>query len=168
VATTVFEPIHARRVFPCIDDPRYRARFSMRIAHPPNLSAYSNMPASTSSDDVDSTSPSGIPSGWLWDRFETSPPMPTYLVAFFVGALARKSRTAVGAGEPGQNSLMVRVLARRERLRDAAFALSLAPKVMMEMGQWLSRPTSLTKLDLLALPGPGPDAVENWGLVSFQ
>lgn len=44
LATTHFQPIYARRVFPCFDEPYFKAPFEISIARRKNMTVLSNMP----------------------------------------------------------------------------------------------------------------------------
>ena len=70
-------PTQARRVWPCFDEPSLKANFSVTIIHPPEYTALSNMPSTGDPELYDE-------GGWLRTRFETTPKMSTYLVAFVV------------------------------------------------------------------------------------
>ena len=72
------EPLAARKVMPCFDEPNFKANFSMEITaekiYPVVLW---NMPVKTEKDDVDN-------SDWKTYTFDTSVKMSTYLLAFIV------------------------------------------------------------------------------------
>lgn len=42
LVTTQFEPTHARKAFPCFDEPRYKAKFNINITYPVGLMALGN------------------------------------------------------------------------------------------------------------------------------
>lgn len=44
VVATQFQATFARHVFPCLDEPDYKARFTLHIARPSNSTAISNTP----------------------------------------------------------------------------------------------------------------------------
>lgn len=50
MAVTQFEPISARAAFPCFDQPEFKAKFEISIAHKKNITALSNMPISSIED----------------------------------------------------------------------------------------------------------------------
>lgn len=74
MAVTQFSPSHARKAFPCFDEPAMKATFNVTIAHDPDLTAISNMPVYHNE----------VTDGWKYDHFEKSVVMSTYLVAFAV------------------------------------------------------------------------------------
>lgn len=73
---TQFSPIHARKAFPCFDEPVYKATFSLTLRHDPQYTSLSNMPVSSSSPSDDD--------GWVTDRFARTPRMSTYYLAWAV------------------------------------------------------------------------------------
>lgn len=73
---TQFSPIHARKAFPCFDEPVYKATFSLTLRHDPQYTSLANMPVESSSlSDED---------GWLTNRFARTPRMSTYYLAWAV------------------------------------------------------------------------------------
>ena len=73
-----FNPIHARQVFPCFDEPSKRAIFKVVINHP---ATYTNV--LFSSHRVSRTTTPGT-SQWVQDTFESTPYLPPHLLAIFI------------------------------------------------------------------------------------
>ena len=74
---TQFEATDARRLFPCWDEPSFRARFQLTVIVPENFIAFSNMPVEKETKVA----------GGKEIRFATTPPMASYLNVFCAGEL---------------------------------------------------------------------------------
>lgn len=53
LATTQFEPTHARKAFPCFDEPNFKAKFDVSITYPTGLSVLFNTNVKSTADDKD-------------------------------------------------------------------------------------------------------------------
>nr|KAG5686653.1 hypothetical protein BaRGS_013440 [Batillaria attramentaria] len=87
MATTQFEPVAARKAFPCMDEPQLKATFCTTIVRRTGNIALSNMPVQRSVD---------LGEDRVADEFETSLPMSTYLVALIVCEFENKTKYTSG------------------------------------------------------------------------
>ncbi|XP_029155580.1 aminopeptidase N-like [Nylanderia fulva] len=69
-----FNAVGARRMFPCWDEPKFTAAFHISVCHGSNYMVASNTLLHKRYPDKNNTE-------WLWSVFETTPKMPTYLLA---------------------------------------------------------------------------------------
>ncbi|VEN54290.1 unnamed protein product [Callosobruchus maculatus] len=155
LATTHFQPVYARRVFPCFDEPSFKAPFEISIARRTNMTALSNMP-------LRETEPMKGNPDWVWDHFHQTPPMSTYLVAFTI------SNMESIAAENTTGGTTIRVWAPRADLHLTKYALDVALEIVPFMEEYFGVKFPLPKLDMLAIPNFGKAAMENWGLISFR
>ncbi|HMD79389.1 MAG TPA: M1 family metallopeptidase, partial [Nitrososphaerales archaeon] len=149
--TTDLEPIEARTVFPCVDEPLYKAVFRLRITTQKGLSAISNTPTAR----VELAE-----GGKTRFVFEETPPMSTYLLFFTVGKL-EELRTNSGhievitATRPGQS-------------KDSRFVLDVVADVLADYQKYFDVPYPLPKLHVVAVPEYHTGAMENWGAIASR
>lgn len=109
---SLFEPSLARTLFPCFDEPRYRAAFTVHIIAPSAWTVVSNMPL---------VSKVALPTNSRKSRFSfaPTPKLPTYLLTLdmgdFVVVRGQSGATPVSVFiRPGQESLAHSVLTKAE------------------------------------------------------
>jgi aminopeptidase N len=148
--STQFEATDARRMFPCWDEPAFRATFQLTVTVPQAWSVVSNMPVATRA-----------PNGPLaTTTFERTPKMPTYLVEFSAGDLSRVHASA-GGREFG-------VWAVRGEQELGTQALANAQVILADYDAYFGYPYPLPKLDSIAVPGGFQGAMENWGAITYN
>ncbi len=148
--STQFESTDARRMFPCWDEPAFRATFRLSATIPSGWQAVSNMPvarriAGAQADTVE---------------FERSPRMPSYLVHLTAGDLASISATS------GKTQLSVWAVRGQEAY--GAVALENARQILADYNEYFAIPYPLDKLDSIAVPGGFTGAMEDWGAISYN
>ena len=149
---TQFESHHAREVFPCVDKPAAKAEYDLTLITRPEITVLGNMPVKSEEENGDS----------LTTIFEKTPRMSSYLLAFVIGELHKKSaRTKSGVevnvwATPAQN----------ENTLD--FALDIATRSIDFYDEYFGVKYPLPKSDHVALPDFSSGAMENWGLITYR
>lgn len=95
---------------------------------------------------------------YISDQYETTQPIPTYLVAFSVSEF---KNTAVD----GQR---VSVYTRPNMIDQASYIVDKANTLLILMEIYTGIPYQNTKMDLLAVPDFEFGAMENWGLNTYK
>lgn len=146
---TQFESHYARKCFPCVDEPSAKATFDLSITvnSPDVQTVLSNMPG----EQVNHT----------W-RFQTTPKMSTYLLAFVGGNFVSKSDRT----KRGVKVNVYATPAQPTGLLD--YALDTAVKSVEFYEDYFGIDYPLPKLDNVALPDFSVGAMENWGLITYR
>ncbi len=146
---TQFEATDARRMFPCWDEPSFRARFQLTTVVPKNFMAVSNMPIEGEKEVDDGKEVS----------FAQTPSMASYLVVLCAGEFE--------AIEGEQDGVKLRVLTTKGKAESGRYALESEAKILHYYNEYFGVPFPLPKLDLIAVPGGFGGAMENWGGITF-
>ena len=149
---TQFESHHAREVFPCVDEPAAKATYDVTLVTAPDLTILGNMPVAKSSED----------DGVLTTTFATTPRMSSYLLAFVVGELHKKTAHT----NSGVEVNVWATPAQSEKTLD--FALDIATRSINFYDEYFGVPYPLPKSDHVALPDFSSGAMENWGLITYR
>jgi aminopeptidase N len=148
--SSLMEATEARRVFPCWDEPAFRATFQLTATVPAAWSTVSNMPILKKE----------VHGKEVTVTFDRSPSMPTYLVDFNAGDLreitAQHDGTKFG------------VWAIRGHEQEGMTALSNAQQILADYTLYFGYPFPLPKLDSIAIPGGFGGAMEDWGAITYN
>ncbi|MEP7122237.1 MAG: M1 family metallopeptidase, partial [Byssovorax sp.] len=134
---SLFEPLDARRAFPCFDEPGYKVPWKLSIHVRKGHSAFSNAEAV---GEVDEGAMKKI-------SFAETPPLPSYLVAFMVGPF-----DVVDAGTVGQEKKRLRFLVPRGRGAETRYAAQVTPPIIAQLEAYFGMPYPYSKLDVAVVP----------------
>ncbi|KAM0729596.1 Aminopeptidase N [Formica fusca] len=146
LAATQFQTTHARHAFPCFDEPSFKATFTIRISRDENYTCLSNMPFNYTEK----------LEGQIWDTFQESVPMSTYLVAFVISKFHSFSKNDFN------------VWSRPSVINQTSYALKIGTAALQLLGNTFEQEYDLPKMDMVAVPDFAAGAMENWGLVMYR
>jgi aminopeptidase N len=144
------EPADARRIFPCWDEPAFKATFALEVTVPQNFLAVGNMPIVREAP---------VAPNLKRVAFAPTPKMSSYLFVLATGELERLAREADG--------VTVGVVTTAGKSGQGRFALDNAVKLLAWYNDYFGVKYPLPKLDLIAVPGGFGGAMENWGGITF-
>ena len=136
-----FEPISARRAFPCFDEPNFKVPWRVTLHVPKEHIALSNSPVETESVE---------PDAMKRVVFKPTPPLPSYLLAFAVGPFG-----VVEAGKAGKKNTPVRIVTLRGHENEARYAAKTTLPILSLLETYFGIPYPYEKLDEVAVPGMG-------------
>lgn len=151
---TQFEPIAARRAFPCFDEPGFKVPWQLTIHAREGHMALTNTP------EIEETeSPHA---GMRAHRFAPTKPVPSYLIAFAVGPFE-----TVDLGGVGRNQVPARIVVPHGRTGEASYAAKVTGELLSRLEAYFDSPYPYAKLDSIAIPQFG-GAMEHPGLITYS
>ncbi|HUC96595.1 MAG TPA: M1 family metallopeptidase, partial [Candidatus Saccharimonadales bacterium] len=152
LVATQFESHYAREAFPCIDEPEAKATFDVTLITDADQTVLGNMPVKEQRNQDKQ----------LVTTFETTPIMSTYLLAWVIGEMHRKTATT-------KRGIEVSVWATPAQPANSLdFPLDIAVRSIDFFEDYFGTNYPLTKCDNVALPDFSYGAMENWGLLTYR
>ncbi len=148
---TQMEPTDARRMFPCWDEPVFRATFELTVVLPDKFKAVSNLPVARETP---------LAGALKETTFARTPPMASYLLVLVAGELAELKDHAEGA--------QIRVITTEGKQEQGRYALEATKKLLAYYNRYFGLKYPLPKLDQIAIPGGFSGAMENWGGITYE
>ena len=151
-AFTQFQSISARQAFPSFDEPGWKVPWTLSLTIPQAMTAVASAPM---------VREVMLDHSQKRVEFQTTKPLPSYLLAFGVGPF-----DILDGGMAGVTP--VRFITPRGRAKEASFAASVTPAILAKLEAYFGLPYPYEKLDVMALPmALNFGAMENPGLVTF-
>lgn len=154
IVATQFESHYARQAFPCIDEPEAKAVFDVSIAVPDDDVVIGNMPVATEGASADFEGREV--------KFEPTPVMSTYLLAFVIGKFNKVSTVSKKGVEVNAYASLA------QSVESLEFAAKVGADTLDFFDNYFGVPYPLPKCDQVALPDFESGAMENWGLVTYR
>jgi puromycin-sensitive aminopeptidase len=152
-ASTQFEAADARRAFPCFDEPEFKARFALTLVVPPDVTAISNGPQLHTRR---------LPDARTEIRFQETPPISSYLVAYCVGPFDTTPVATTPSGVP------VRVVLPRGLADKGTYARDAHVRSLSYLEDYTAIPYPYTKVDAIGVPDFEAGAMENPGAITYR
>src|SRR5437016_13143285 len=153
LAVTQFEAADARRVFPCFDEPAFKARWNLQLVGlTDGVTALSNCAVIKDQKE---------PGGGRTVQFAETPPLSSYLVAICIGELA-------SSPERKARAYPVRTWAVPQKQALTAFGQEVACAVMPLLEDYFGQPYAYGKVDQGGVSVLEAGAMENAACITYR
>ncbi|KYN20769.1 Aminopeptidase N [Trachymyrmex cornetzi] len=152
MVATYSEPKGARRMFPCWDEPAFKAIFNISIIHHVKYLALSNMPV---------VEREFFENNVTCTYFNVSPIMSTYLVEIIVIPM-------IDFHHLSNDKETINVWCRSLLKSQITFVYNVIEKVMPFLIQYTNSSEKVPKMDHFLIPNFPVDGMEHWGLLTYK
>jgi aminopeptidase N len=158
-AATQFEPISARNVFPGFDEPGFKVPFDLALITRASDVAITTTPESSAESLENDT---------VKHVFETTRPMPTYLIAIAVGPYDLVDYGMIPANSVRSREVPLRGIAASGQGEKMEYALNNTDGILSVLEEYFGTPYPFRKLDIIAMPENFGGAMENVGAITYD
>ncbi|XGW06238.1 hypothetical protein V3C99_016503 [Haemonchus contortus] len=152
-AATQHCPSDARRLVPCLDEPSFKASWTVTVIHPKGTKAVSN--------GIETNGKGEVSGDWIISKFETTPRMSSYLLAVVVSEFDYIEGFT-------KSGVRFRIWSRPEAKNMTAYARDAGIRCLEFYENFFDIKFPLKKQDMVALPDFSFGAMENWGLITYR
>ena len=153
------QPIGARQVFPGFDEPAFKVPFDLALVTPQDDVAITTTPDAGTED---------LGDGYVRWTFETTRPMPTYLLAFAVGPYDLVDYGTIPPNSIRDREIRLRGVVARGLSPKVEYALENTDGILTVLEEYFGTPYPYKKLDLIAVPESFGGAMENIGAIVYD
>ncbi len=158
-AYTDFQPLDARRAFPGFDEPRFKTPFDITVTTDADNAVISNAKARETSILAD---------GRKRVAFQSTVPLPTYLVALAIGDFDVVDARPIPPSASRPHAIELRGVAPKGRGDRLTYALENTAEMVEILETYFEVPFPYDKLDLVAPAEFGPAGMENAGAIFYR
>jgi aminopeptidase N len=149
---------NAQKMFPCMDEPPYKATFKLSVSYPKGLMALSNMPTISRRELSDK----------IEEEFAETPRMSTNQFVLVISDLENIVPTDE-VNEMDGMKLQVKVWGRKEFMESLLNVPNKVVRIVNYLQDYFNSSIGLPKLDVMAIPLYSiSKASDNWGLMFFK
>jgi len=158
-AFTQFEATSARLAFPSFDEPAFKVPFDIAVTAREGHEVITATPEA-------SRAPAG--EGLVRRVFETTKPLPTYLIAFAVGPLDVVEWEPLPPTEVRDRPVPLYGVATKGKGDQLTYALENTGGILEALESYFGRPYPYRKLAIIAVPDFAAGAMENVGAITYR
>lgn len=154
---TQFEPLSARKMLPCFDEPGFKSPFSLKVITNPGHTVIANAPLDRSYSEGEQQV----------HIFKATQPISSYLLALAIGPFD-VVQGHIASNAERAHDLPFRAIATNGKGAKLALAVKETPRIVERLENYFALAYPFDKLDIIAIPDFRAGAMENVGAITFR